>query len=202
MQSYGNKNAEARTIRCQCQQKRTPKRIRTYSLREPVFQPRMRNMERLESIGLAPWASRRRRDLLELLDRLTPTIAELTAVIEKEVEKSRGAAAANASGSGCADGVGVRADYRASGTVRVWQADRVLSGTGATGRFEWTATAVGAHQETRQLVVAFSAGRGGASDRAEPSRNGGVSTVTWRCGEAGRPPRSRWRESSRYVSIG
>ena len=41
----------------------------------------------LESFRLAPWASRRRRDLLELLDRLTPTIAELSAAIEQEVEK-------------------------------------------------------------------------------------------------------------------
>jgi transposase len=32
----------------------------------------------LESFLLAPWASRRRHDLLELLDRLTPNIAELT----------------------------------------------------------------------------------------------------------------------------
>src|SRR5580692_236972 len=43
--------------------------------------------EQLEAFRLAPWASRRRRDLLELLDRLTPTIAELTAAIEQEVEK-------------------------------------------------------------------------------------------------------------------
>ncbi len=41
----------------------------------------------LESLVLAPWASRRRQDLLELLDRLSPTIAELTAAIEKEAEK-------------------------------------------------------------------------------------------------------------------
>jgi transposase len=43
--------------------------------------------KQLESFRLAPWASRRRRDLLELLDRLTPTIAELTQAIEQEVEK-------------------------------------------------------------------------------------------------------------------
>src|ERR1700720_631049 len=41
----------------------------------------------LESFRLAPWASRRRRDLLELLDRLNPTIAELSQAIEQEVEK-------------------------------------------------------------------------------------------------------------------
>jgi transposase len=43
--------------------------------------------EQLESFPLAPWASRRRQDLLELLDRLTPTIAGLTQAIEQEVEK-------------------------------------------------------------------------------------------------------------------
>ena len=41
----------------------------------------------LESFRLAPWASRRRRDLLELLDRLNPTIAELSQAVEQEVEK-------------------------------------------------------------------------------------------------------------------
>jgi hypothetical protein len=33
----------------------------------------------LEKLPLAPWASRRRNDLLELLDRMNPTIEELTA---------------------------------------------------------------------------------------------------------------------------
>ena len=41
----------------------------------------------LESFRLAPWASRRRRDLLELLDRLTPTIAELSTAIDQEAER-------------------------------------------------------------------------------------------------------------------
>jgi transposase len=36
---------------------------------------------------LAPWASRRRRELLELLDRLNPTIADLSQAIEQEAEK-------------------------------------------------------------------------------------------------------------------
>jgi transposase len=43
--------------------------------------------ERLESFRLAPWASRRRHDLLELLDRLNPTIVALSQAIEQEVEK-------------------------------------------------------------------------------------------------------------------
>jgi len=41
----------------------------------------------LESIALAPWASRRRQDLLELLDQLTPKIQELTGALEEEVGK-------------------------------------------------------------------------------------------------------------------
>jgi transposase len=43
--------------------------------------------EQLEAFPLAPWASRRRRDLLELLGRLSPTIAELTQTIEQEAKK-------------------------------------------------------------------------------------------------------------------
>jgi transposase len=49
--------------------------------------------EQLEAFPLAPWASRRRSDLLELLDRLTPTIAELTQTIEQEAEKGGSAMA-------------------------------------------------------------------------------------------------------------
>jgi transposase len=48
---------------------------------------RDRGRQQLESFRLAPWASRRRRDLLELMDRLNPTITELTQAIEQEVEK-------------------------------------------------------------------------------------------------------------------
>ena len=48
---------------------------------------RERGRQQLESFRLAPWANRRRRDLLELLDRLNPTIAELTQAIEQEAEK-------------------------------------------------------------------------------------------------------------------
>ena len=47
---------------------------------------RERGRQQLESFALAPWASRRRRDLLDLLDRLNPPIAELTQAIEREVE--------------------------------------------------------------------------------------------------------------------
>jgi len=41
----------------------------------------------LESLLLAPWAGRRRQDLLDLLDQLTPKIQELTRALEEEVEQ-------------------------------------------------------------------------------------------------------------------
>src|SRR3989475_4057261 len=41
----------------------------------------------LEKLALAPWASRRRQELLELLDRMNPTIEELTAAVEREARK-------------------------------------------------------------------------------------------------------------------
>ncbi len=49
---------------------------------------REKGRKQLEAIRLAPWASRRREDLLQLLDGLNPTIAELTEAIDQEVEKS------------------------------------------------------------------------------------------------------------------
>ena len=48
---------------------------------------RQHGRQQLEAFRLAPWASRRRRDLLELLDRLNPTIAELSQAVEQEAEK-------------------------------------------------------------------------------------------------------------------
>ena len=43
--------------------------------------------QELESFVLAHWASRRRQDLLDLLDQLTPKIQELTRALEAEVER-------------------------------------------------------------------------------------------------------------------
>src|SRR5580692_10938173 len=41
----------------------------------------------LEKLVLAPWASRRRQELLELWDRMNPTIEELTSAVEQEAKK-------------------------------------------------------------------------------------------------------------------
>src|SRR5712692_10005858 len=46
-----------------------------------------RGRTQLEKFPLAPWASRRRQDLVELLDRLNPRLEELTAAVEEEAKK-------------------------------------------------------------------------------------------------------------------
>src|ERR1700686_2005802 len=53
--------------------------------KKALWRPAGRN--ELESLKLAPWASRRRQDLLDVLDQLTPKIQELTRALEEEVEK-------------------------------------------------------------------------------------------------------------------
>ena len=53
--------------------------------KKALWRPAGRN--ELESLILAPWASRRRQDLLDLFDQLTPKIQELTRALEEEVEK-------------------------------------------------------------------------------------------------------------------
>ena len=78
----------------------------------------------LESIALATWASRRRQDLLDLLDQLTPKIQELTRALEEEVEKRPVTRLADdASRSRAADGIGVRVGDRNAGALSLRQTD-------------------------------------------------------------------------------
>ena len=46
-----------------------------------------RGRAQLKKLPLAPWASRRRQDLSELLDRVNPILEELTAAVEQEAQK-------------------------------------------------------------------------------------------------------------------
>ena len=131
---------------------------------------REKGREQLESFRLAPWASRRRHDLLEWLDRLNPTIAVLSQAIEQEVEKCPEAQRLRTHpGVGSADRTGFRVDHWESGSLSVWEADGELSGTGAVGGFERESAPAGTHHETRELSVTFPAGGSGASNGTQPS---------------------------------
>src|SRR6266516_1143820 len=73
-------------------------------------------------------------------------------------EVSGSAAVADASRGRPTDGLGLRTDYRESGSVSVWQTDRQLSGVGAAREIERESAPAGTYHETRQLAAAFPAG--------------------------------------------
>jgi transposase len=56
-----------------------------YRWKKKLFSKKERAL--LEKLSIAPWASRRRQELLELLDRMNPTIEELTTAAEREAKK-------------------------------------------------------------------------------------------------------------------
>ncbi len=124
--------------------------------------------KQLESFRLASWASRRRRDRLEWLDRLNPTMAELSQAVEPgSGEVPRGARFADASRGGFSDRAGFRVDRRRGGAVPVRPADGELSGTGAVGGVQRRSAPAGTHHQTGQLAVTLPAGGGSASHGAQ-----------------------------------
>ena len=66
--------------------------------------------KQLESLPLLPWASRRRAELLQLLDQLEASIGNWTVRWPSRRGAAGGAAIDDASGRGTGDGAGVRAD--------------------------------------------------------------------------------------------
>ena len=127
--------------------------------------------QQLESFRLAPWASRRRRDLLELMDRLNPTIAELTQAIEQEVEKMYGGAAAeDTSWSRCPNRTGLRAHHRQGRALSLGQAGGKLSRASAVGGVQREPATTGAHHQARKFDAALLAGGSGPGDGAQRAR--------------------------------
>jgi hypothetical protein len=78
----------------------------------------------LEKLPLAPWASRRRQGLLELLDRLNPTIEELTAAVEREAKKRPEVLRLMTHPGVGAHSTRLRVDHRNSDSVSTRQANR------------------------------------------------------------------------------
>jgi transposase len=158
--------------------------------------------EQLESFVLAPWASRRRRDLLELMDRLTPTIAELTQAIEQEMEKCPEAQRLQTH-------PGVGALTALAFVLIIGRPDRFQCG-------KQIATYLGlvpledSSGQRRRLGHITKQGNSllrfllwkRRKSRCAVTRNGAVSTSTWCCGEDGRSPRSRWRGDWRFACTG
>ena len=155
---------------------------------------RERGRQQLESFALAPWASRRRRDLLELLDRLNPVDCGPDAGHRtRSRELSGGAAAQNTPWSGRANGAGVCAHTRRRGTLSLRQAGGELSGTGAAGRVQRESPAPGTHHQAGQFDRALPAGGGGAGHGAQPA---GVAQQIFSSGAAARTQDCESRDGS------
>ena len=121
----------------------------------------------LEKLPLATWASRRRKDLLDLLDRMNPTMEELTPSYRAGSEETAGGAAADdRPWRRRSDGTGFRVDHRNSGAVQVRQADRQLCRTDPIGGLPCGPSTVGPHHQARQLFAAFLARRSSPSSGA------------------------------------
>src|SRR5437763_15628224 len=126
--------------------------------------------QELESIALPPWATRRRQDLLDLLDQLTPKIQELTHLLEEEVEKRPvtrrlmmhpGVGPLTALAYELVIGTPERFSLR--------QADRQLPRTGSRGEVQRGPAETGTHQQARQCAAPVSAGGSSAGHGPQPS---------------------------------
>ena len=118
--------------------------------------------QQLESLPLAPWASRRRRRSVGSLGSHQSDHRRVDASDRAASrEMSRGAALDDSSWGGCADSDCFRAHHRESRPLQLRQADRQLSRSGPGGRFQRRATPTGTHQQTGQLLVTVLAGRSG-----------------------------------------
>jgi hypothetical protein len=124
----------------------------------------------LAGLSVTLWASRRRQDLLDLLDRLTPKIHELTGKLAQIVERRPVTRQLSTHpGVGPADGTGVRVSDRNAGTLPVREANRQLRGVGAGARIQRRPERAGPHQQAGQRAVALPAGESRAGDGAQRS---------------------------------
>jgi transposase len=113
---------------------------------------REQGRKQLEVIRLAPWASRRREDLLQLLDGLNPTIAELTQAIDQEVEKSAEARLLMTHpGVGPLTALAFVLIIRNAERFSMRQADRSLFGVSALSGLQWRTASVGTYHQARQI---------------------------------------------------
>jgi len=105
-----------------------------------------RGRAELEKLSLAPWASRRRRELLELLDHMNPTIEELTASVEQEANKCPEALRLMTHpGVGPLTALAYVAHHRNANAVCLCQTNWQLCGSDTERGLEWRQATVRTH---------------------------------------------------------
>ncbi len=76
---------------------------------------------------------------------------------------SGGRALADASWSGCIDGLSLRIDHRKAGAISVRETDRGVCGVSALGGLKRKSATTGAYHEAREFDIALLAGGSGPS---------------------------------------
>ena len=132
-----------------------------------------------EKLALGPWASRRRSELLELLDG--PAESEHRGVNDSRPAGSqqapRSVAADDASRRGPDYGTRLCVDHRNPGTVHSREADRHVCGDDSIGGFQRRQATAGAHQQAGQLLITLLACGGCPGGRTlQPSLAASVHT--------------------------
>ena len=111
----------------------------------------------LEAIVLAPWATRRRQDLLDLLDQLTPKIQQLTQALEEEVEK-RPVTRLLMTHPGVGPLTALAYELVIGTPERfLRETDCQLCWSGSGGKVQRRSATTGTHQQTRQRTASLSA---------------------------------------------
>ena len=159
--------------------------------------------QQLESLPLAPWASRRRHDLLDVLDRINPTIAELTHAIEQEAKKCAEAQRLMTHpGVGALTALGLRADRREkrsgsaaasrSPAISVWSRRKIP----AESVVDWDTSV---NRATPCYVFCWWKRR---RSRCAAMCDGAAGSFTWPSDEVERSPKLPWREDWQFVCTG
>jgi len=138
----------------------------------------------LEALNLDPWASRRRQELLHMLDQTDASLQQFDQAVNEQASRNESAVRLMTHRNRSGDVVGVCADRRSGGPFPAQQTAGELSGTQSAGTLLRRTTEVRRDLETRQSDVARIAGRSRTHRRT--LRSGvaaGLSTVkaaSWR----------------------
>ncbi len=133
-----------------------------YCWKKKLFSEKGRAL--LEKLPLAPWASRRRKELLELLDQLDPKIAELTAAVDREAQQ-RPEVVRLMTHPGVGPLTGLAYVLVIGTPDRFPCGKQIGSYTHSRGGFQCRPATAGTYHQARQRVVALLAGRSSASSR-------------------------------------
>ncbi len=161
-----------------------------------------RGRTQLEKLSLAPWASRRRKELLELLDQLDPKIAELTTAVEQEAQqRPEVLRLMTHPGVGSITGlvyvlvIGTPDRFPCGKQIGSYTG-LIPSEDSRAGRHGWD---ISASKAMRCCATCWERQR---KRRHGVTRTGGVGMCTWRCVDTRTLPRRRWPGNSRFGCTG